>query len=300
MPSATEAPATQQQYLTQVAITAALTAAIQQLTKVAPDPASPAFKAGLMAIVTQFGQASAAVARNYYQQIRTASGINKPLTIKPVGSPPATLINAAVNYGLNADATGTHQAYVDAAYARIMAASQKAVTDMAREQTMQAVAGDQYAIGFRRVPRPDACAWCIVMATRTSTRTRTRNLAETGSAKFIHDPNAEHFGVFKSRTSAGELPKGSDQINGFHNNCHCVVEPVFFHGAPSKFLVDMKSLYDRSGGLNGFRRALDAQRAGREPSAPIAPVTPLPSASPSPQIAALLGRLSDAMSSGAA
>ena len=75
--------------------------------------------------------------------------------------------------------------------ARVERAMEKAVLDVGREQVVEAVRGDELALGFRRVARPGACYWCISLCLRRSTR------GETGD---------QHLGVYKSRASAGQLP----------------------------------------------------------------------------------------------
>lgn len=305
MASAAEATATQQQYLAQVAITAALVATLRNLGQSAA-PSSDAFRAGLHAITEQFAEASASVARDYYQEARRAGGVTAPIRIAPVQMPPASLVDADLAWALRAqeDAKASVQS-------RIEASIQKAVADTGRQQVIEAVAGDELALGFRRVPRPDACSFCILMATRSTTREGLAANLRSGSNnndRGITYAGPEHFGVYKSRSLASGTAFirefAGDGTAKFHNNCHCVVEPVFSPVEKlAPWLEDMRRLYadtekrdDTDTSLNAFRRAVYAKRNGSTPSAPIAPAAALPATSPQADTAALLARLADAMS----
>lgn len=310
MASAAEAAATQQQYLAQVALTATMTNATANLAQSVPDPTSPTFRAGVQAIIDQLAQVSASIARDYYQQVRIDAGIKTPIRIQPVPAPPPSLINASIDYGLRADRSGTPADFQAAVQKRLDAANQKILADIAREQVATAVAGDELAIGFRRVPRPDACAFCILMATRSSKREGLAAALPTGSNnnnRGITYAGVEHFGVYKSRASASGTGFVRDFIGEgtakFHNHCHCVVEPVFspVEKLPA-WLEDARQLYAKTdGGLNGFRRALYAQRSGKDgPSSPITPALPARPTPAQPQIAAFLAELDAAVRRAAA
>lgn len=313
MASAAESAATQQQYLAQVALTATMTTATSNLAQSVPDPTSPTFRAGVQAIIDQLAQVSASIARDYYQQVRMDAGIKAPVRIRPVSAPPVSLINASLDYGLRADNSGTSADFQAAVQRRLDAANQKILADVAREQIATAVAGDELAIGFRRVPRPDACAFCILMATRSTSR---EGLAATLSAgsnnnnRGIKYGGSEHFGIYKSRAAAEGKAFVHDFIGEgtakFHDNCHCVVEPVFspVEKLPA-WLEDARQLYKNTGvdpsrpddtSLNAFRRALNAQRSGNGgPTSPIAPAVPLRPASMQPQMTALLAQIDASM-----
>jgi hypothetical protein len=316
--SAAEAAATQQQYLAQVALTATMTAALDNVAQAAPDPTSSAYRAGIHAVIDQLAQVAASIARDYYQQIRKDAGITAPIRIQPIPAPPASLIDASVDYGLRASNASTPADFQAAVQRRVEAANQKILADAAREQTASAVAGDEMAIGFRRVPRPDACAFCILMATRSTHREGLAADLSTSShdnKRGIKYGGPEHFGVYKSRALAEGKSFVRDFIGEgtakFHNHCHCVVEPVFspVEKLPA-WLEGARQLYKDTSldparrddtHLNAFRRALNAQRSGNGGSpSPIAPAAPLRAAPAQPPAAALLQGLDDAMRAGAA
>ncbi len=265
-PRVSETPEVQRQYVTQLALSAALAQALQQLwTATAPlksDQAMRSFRAGVFALVTQFSQASRVMASDYYVNVRQAAGVPGTVRLPSVELPPPSMVDAGIDWAMRDFVKKTEADIV----AKVEAAMAKAVLDVAREQVVEAVDGDDKAFGFRRVPRPDACYWCISLATRRSTR---------GS------DGHQHMGVYKSRASAGQLPPNErGEVNRYHNHCHCAVEPVFIvgdHGVPD-WLQELDRLYEQSTKnsakgqrLNDFRKALAEFRRGVDPTSPTSP-----------------------------
>jgi hypothetical protein len=293
-PTVSDDPAVQQQYLAQLALTSSLFAALRALwphtRPLDSDHGMRIYRDVVAFLVDQFSQAAASIANDFYSTARREAGVPGTPRLPLVASPPRSLVDAGIDWATRAKAEA--DAYEAAVMARVEAAMQKAVTDTGRAQVVADVTGDEFALGFRRVPRPGACYFCIAMAIRYSTRTRQKQ-----HGKFVHDKDAAHFGVYKTRDSAGAAANSKFEGEGaakFHDNCHCVIEPVFFHGTsrPPSWLADMAHLYDTydtedfGKGLPGFRRALRAHRDGVDHiPADLPPVNP---AAVSPQIDALL------------
>lgn len=300
-PTVSKNPAVQQQYLAQLALTAALFSALRSLwpnaRPLASDRGMETYRRAVDFLVTQFAHAAASIANDFYATARREAGVPGTTRTPLVASPPRALVEAGIDWALRAKAEAAE--YEAAVMARVEAAMQKAVADNARSQVVADVTGDEFALGFRRVPRPGACAFCIAMAIRTSTRTRQKS-----HGKFVHDLDAEHSGIYKTRGSAGAAVDHNFEGEGaakFHNNCHCVIEPVFFHDTdqPPSWLRDMRDLYDDfdvdefGKGLPGFRRALKAHRGGvATVPVDLPPIAVTPAASA--QIRALLDLLEHA------
>lgn len=300
-PTLSDSPAVQQQYLAQLALTAALTQALRNLWPVAnPLTDGARFRQVAKVLVEQFGQASASIAQDFYRGVRTEAGITGAPTLRLVPPVPESKVDAGIDWAMRAAA---ERSRVEAeVLARVESAMQKAVADVGREQVVTAVEGDEFAIGYRRVPRPGACAWCITQAIRKTHRTgRAAKVGKYGSGAAF-DPAVEHYGVYKSRDAAGEIPPNAKgDTNRFHRNCHCVVEPIFFPvNALPDWLHGMERLYDDSTAdsksgqrLNDFRRALSAERRGVTPPTPAAPAVITPAAN-AQQVTALLNLFSTA------
>lgn len=283
-PTVSENPDVQRHYLEQAALAAALTTSLHQVGQaVSPIEEVDDFRGAVYALVEQFSGAAASLSRDYYQHVRSAAGVSGVPRLQLVSSPPRSLVDAGIDYALRARAEA--DAVEAAIMARVEAAMEKAVLDVGREQVVEAVEGDDAALGFRRVARPDACYWCITLATRRSTR---------GSK------GEKHIGVYKSRASAGQLPPNAKgEVNRYHDNCHCTVEPVF--GPDERlpgWLLDMERLYsdatehsERGESLNDFRRALAARRQGGVTEPVIAPGLIRPTSTGRDQLRALTAQL---------
>lgn len=293
-PRVSENPSTQRQYVTQLTYSAALTQAIRTLwASLAPKPSAPSwdsFSAALHAVVPQYAQAIGVASLDNYRMARVEAGVNTVPRLPQVTPPPVSKIDAGLDWAKRAaDELDAEQARTLAEIEaqildRVEAAMEKVLLDEARETTVEAVEGDDKALGFRRVPRPDACSWCIAQAIRKSTR---------------GPGDDEHWGVYKSRASAGQIPPNAvGDTNRFHNHCHCVVEPVFSTDfvAPV-WLQEMSDLYSEGEGMNDFRRALSARRRGDEPTPDPLPVLPTPTVQPAAAAAYadLLARLAAQM-----
>lgn len=248
----------------------------------------------------RYSTTAAVVSLDNYRSARLSAGIAGEPHIPLIPEMPLEKIDAGLEWAARLQEAQADQAIAlaeieEQIFTRVHAAMDKAMLDEAREQTVRAVEGDEKALGFRRVPRPGACAWCLLMAIRKTSR---KGLA----AEFTRygDPSGpgmggdEHWGVFKSRASAGQIPPNEKgEVNRFHNGCHCVVEPVFSTDfvAPG-WLQDMSNLYDDSeGGLNGFRRALSERRRGVEIDADPTPIH-VPNVAQERQVAAIAALLS--------
>lgn len=276
----------QSQYASQVAVTTSLTLALRRLW-VTLEPLSSAtalkqYNEGVALVVEQFASLSISNAADFYQLARTNADVPGRVSLPIVSTPPRSLVDAGLDWAMRAkQQLADGEARIQA---RIEAAMQKAVTDAGREETVAAVEGDEKALGFARVARPDACPFCLSLAIRRSSKS-----GQEGRP-----------GVYKSRSSAGQLPPNAlNEVNRYHNNCNCTVVPVFSTAYELEpHLLDVERLYnaatensERRGALNDFRRAVYAERNGR-PSVPVLElpptVAPIPGAD---ALKALLDRL---------
>lgn len=312
-PTVSENPEVQQNYLAGLALGASVQQVVaalwEAINPMASAEALARFTNGLLIVGEQFGGVASSLGADYYRNIRRESGITTTLRLPEPVLPTRTEVHADLDWAMRerADLADDVDATFQAILADIQAETEKAVLDVQRTFIVEAVAGDENAIGFRRVPRPDACYWCITLAIRSTTR---RGLATDWDGKG-RDPGLSapggdgerHYGVYKSRKSAGQMPPGTKGLNRFHTNCHCTVEPVFVPADTiPDWLADLETLYydstEHSGKgehLNDFRKALRAHRNGEEPPPAQAPVT-LPTSSPAAaQIVAILDRLDAAM-----
>ena len=314
-PRVSENPATQRQYATQVALSAALAQAMRTLwtstTPLASEGAWDTFATAVRAVVPQYGQTASVTALDNYRAARIRAGVTTTPKLPKIETAPAGKIDAGLDWArraiedINAAQADELAALEASIQKRADAAMQKAMLDEARETTVAAVEGDERALGYRRVPRPGACAWCLALATRKTTRKglAINQVSSSGRAKSLRGrPIAaqggdEHWGVYKSRAAAGQVPVGSAAINRYHNGtCRCVVEPIFSTDfVVPEWLQEVDDLYQASDDFNHFRRQIEARRRGETPDPE--PILPAPAVAPErvAAIADLLGNLDRAM-----
>lgn len=253
-----ENPEVQSHYVTQAALSTALLAALRRLWPTVEPLSSSTnmavYREGVVGLAEQFALASISLSADYFEDMRAQAGIDTAFRTPIIDPPPRSLIDAGLDWALSAQKQMDD--YAELFQARVDAAMQKAVADAGRSQVVAAVEGDELALGFARVAKPDACAWCLSLAIR---KTRPKDDAPARP------------GVYKSRDTAGELPPNEvGQINRYHDNCNCVVVPIFTVDYELEaHLVETEALYEeataesKSGELlNDFRRALEARRRG--------------------------------------
>ena len=207
----------------------------------------PDFITALTAIIRRYGGMSAVAALDHYASQRLAAGVSGPAPLRMPADPAAKVIEDAVRgavaplYGpVSADA---EQAALEAVDAEV----EKLVLDYGRQAALDAVKSDRQARAWARVPNADACAFCLMLATRGA--------------------------VYASAEAAGRrdaTTKWADAkgyINSFHPNCRCTVEPVFGAYEPTARTREAQALWNSStkgkygkDALNAFRTALAAQR----------------------------------------
>ncbi|WP_207009742.1 hypothetical protein [Nocardioides aromaticivorans] len=275
-------------------------------TPLSSEGAWERFAAAVRAVVPQFGQAASVVALDNYRAARIQAGVTTTPRLPRIEPIPASKIDAGLSWArraiedINASQAVELAAIEDSIRGRVEAAIQKTVLDEARETTIAAVEGDERALGYRRVPRPDACAWCLALATRKSTRKglAVDQVSSSGRAKSLRGRRvaahggAEHWGVYKSRAAAGQTPVGSDEVNRFHRNCHCVVEPIFsVDFVVPEWLQEVDDLYQSTDDFNHFRRVIEARRRGVDSPVDPTPVLPAPAVQEA-QVAAIADLLS--------
>lgn len=125
----------------------------------------------------------------------------------------------------------------------------------ARETTLRAVAQDPVALGWARIPRVDACPFCLLLSTRS--------VASGGRVRTLYLSKET-----ASRTTA-RSKRGAGQP--FHDHCRCEVVGVFTRDwTPPEHVLRADELYRESTrGKSGaaarraFARAVTAERKAR-------------------------------------
>jgi hypothetical protein len=197
------------------------------------DRSLPAWIAAVHAVVARYGPMAAVLAADHYAEVRAAARAPGTFTAPLPDSPDEQYVNAAMRWATrNLWGRDTATLPERAAVAERVsgAAASKLVTDMARATVTDAVQADPEAIGWARVAKPTACAFCRLLATRG--------------------------GVYTSVTVKFRA----------HNGCSCTAEPVLKgqRWEPSAHVREWQAQYKRAAAMSGntitnFRRIVEGR-----------------------------------------
>lgn len=149
----------------------------------------------LYALLTQYSNASAALAARDYSERRVAAGIRSQFTVPQAATPTPEHFANTLNW-VYADPAAMEE--------RLQAAMTRLAAQSGRETTLQAVKQDRKARAWARETRGACCYFCAMLASRGAVYRDELTAGKDANEKFTGD------GAFK-----------------FHNNCHCVAVPVF-------------------------------------------------------------------------
>jgi hypothetical protein len=206
----------------QLKITAALLKDMRRLRRLLVPArlttAVPQYIEAVRALVDRYGQASGALAADWYEAQREAAGITSRFTVPVAETPPDDQVEESLRWATkdlwprdpeDPQTTLAQQQPITvrlgAAEVKSEQATQRLVAEPGRETVRAAVRRDREAVAYARSASLGACSFCKLMASRGA--------------------------VYKTRGAAGadadELFAGDASVVKFHDNCHCGVVPVF-------------------------------------------------------------------------
>lgn len=216
----------------------------------------PLWMTAVRALVDQYGAASATVATDSYDRQREREGVTHRFVAEPSGSLPDEQVEASLRWAVKdlwRESDVPFDVRLGQAELRAEAVVQKLVADQGRATTRQAVERDRGAIAYARAAALGGCPFCKLMATRGAVYKSARTAGRNADAGFT----------------------GDDSVVKFHDDCHCVIIPVFrgqqFELSPHA--AEWDRLYreyaqGHSGDqLRRFRRALAEHDSNPLPSA---------------------------------
>lgn len=111
----------------------------------------------LPAVVTDYGDAAATLAADWYDTLRAALGVRGRFTAQLAPEPAEDLLRAVSNWIVENPET---------AQARAEAAAQKLIADMSRQTVAISTERDPQARGWARFTDSGACGFCRMLASR--------------------------------------------------------------------------------------------------------------------------------------
>lgn len=182
-------------------LTVVTAAAVAEVRSVATEAAQEGNRAAIFAatplIVSAFTEGSAALALDWYEDLRDAASLSQPFTPSIVAPLREDYLNTAVAWAtesmqvIEREMADDLDAMTQEILSRLEPVVQKEVASGFWETITENVRDDPEAVGWRRHARPGACRFC-------------RHLASKGA-------------VFKADTARFAA----------HTNCHCSASPVF-------------------------------------------------------------------------
>ena len=209
----------------------------------------PRLTVALRSIVARYGAASAAAAVQHYLSQRRAAGVSGRFLPKLAPPPSAAeverVVSGAVSSLYGTVTPASEQAALDALNVEV----EKLVLDQSRQTMLNAAQADAKAKGWARVPNADACAFCLMLATRGAVYASARAAGR--------------------RDATTKWADAKGYINSFHPNCRCHVEPVFGVYEPTARVREAQALWSAStkgksgkAALKAFRRAVEGRTDG--------------------------------------
>lgn len=184
-----------------------------------PEAAARALEAFLPELVSAYGRAAAAVAADWFEELRADAGASPPFRAALADPVPVDQVRASARWGMGPVFSDSPDA--DAALRRVAGTVQRLVQRPARETLFRSGVADPARPKWARVPRgPNPCAFCRMLAGRGA--------------------------VYLSADSAGAF-------DAYHDDCWCVAEPVWRGGVglsydPAVYEGQYAEAFEEAGG----------------------------------------------------
>lgn len=203
----------------------------------------------LAVLAGQYNRASASLAADYYAAERAAAGITATRSV-PVAAPlPDADVLQALGWATRDLTNDTVD--LDAVLDRTDTAASDLALEGGRNTVSAAAEADPQCLGYVRVPRPGACAFCAALGLKRADGKSTYQL-------------------YKSAETAQRRGRGATE-DAYHDHCQCAVQAVFRgqrYERPEHVERFAEIYADSTRGVSGpkklaaFRAALAADRAG--------------------------------------
>jgi hypothetical protein len=233
------------------------------------------FKAAVATEVRSHAQASGALAQRQYRRQRTAAGETSVYRPAIATLPSLEDIGAMVDEalaGLDLSAPELDGNALADAKARLAKAAEDAVFDTGTRTILDNARGDAKARGYARIPEPNACAFCLMLATRGAVYKADRK-GRVANGRGQHAKGTRHstgdsFAASDAKFEDGEIPSTVK----VHDNCRCHPEPVFTSYEPSARVRAADALWiaaakgSRSTATKRFRQAVEGRIPADDPA----------------------------------
>lgn len=184
----------------------------------------PQLRLAALAAVRKYGAAAISAALLHYREQRSSAGVSGRPRFHAPSLPSVEHVAKSVDWAAE---PLWGQSDLATAEKRLESVVERLVLNSGREMIIGAVEQDRQAKAWARVPEPNPCYWCAMLATRGA--------------------------IYTSAHAAGDN-------NAYHDHCRCHIEPVFVAYEPSAQVRQWRAEWDRLRGENGGSLSLDVWR----------------------------------------
>ncbi|TMZ70762.1 hypothetical protein EMG21_27800 [Klebsiella pneumoniae] len=175
-------------------------------------------------LAARWGDVAAVSAADYFDAVREHYNPSGSYLASPAPPAPAEQVRAGVRWAV--DPLFSASPDEAAALARLSTSLDRLVRQADRDTVAVNATADQHARGWRRVARPGACPFCVMLAGRE--------------------------GAYTSKAAA-EMVGGSGRVRGtrpqgqsYHDHCRCFAAPVFPGWEPDADVLRAQELYEQA------------------------------------------------------
>jgi len=203
-------------------------------------------------ILSPFLTASGDVAATWYAELRSSAGLRGAVPTFVSARPPQVQLDAAVRYSLTPlfkPATEQSEFIGSGILSLLAGSAQKLIANRGRDTVTGLALADSGRVGYARIPRSDACAFCGLMASRGAIY---RSEASAGGV-VGRGVSAQSTAGKRGGQGRGTKIRGVQSLgSSFHDLCRCVVAPRF-SGADNDYMdytaKTFTDLYTTTGGI---------------------------------------------------
>jgi hypothetical protein len=182
-------------------------------------------------LLAPFTTAASLVAASWYSTLRANAGITGTFAPVLAPPPPTDQLDAGVRYSLTP--LFQPEKFIGSDILTLLAGfTQRMIADAGRDTISGSATQDPTRVGYQRVPRAGACAFCSLLASRGAVY----RSAESAGGVVGRGVDASETAGKVGGQGKGVNPRGSQAIGSkYHNHCRCVVAPKF-PGADNDYL----------------------------------------------------------------
>ena len=192
-------------------------------------------------VVTAYAELSAAAAADFYETNRQLAGVSGDFVARPAGTAPTDQIDALTRWSVTP--IWSDDPRTGAALLRLAGGAQRLIRKAERDTIYENGAADDQLIGWIRIAQPDACAFCLMLASRGAVYTSRDAATEVvgREVRRFTRPGRRGTGFVADRTGGKRRPGGRDLGESYHDNCRCETRPIY---SPDEVPQENRDLQD--------------------------------------------------------